>query len=111
MVNWESEAGVGNTDSVRSVSGKAVEKRLMEGSHNVISHFPIYCVNLLYSYKIKEVLPVTFPEASKGLTAGVDRTSTTFKNIREPQRSEFRNFHRFMQNPTCNIVQFQTKGF
>ena len=62
MVNW-GKAGVGNSDCVRSVSRKTVEKRHMEGSHNVTSHFSLYHASLLYSYKGKEMLSVTSPRS------------------------------------------------
>lgn len=52
---------VWGTQTLRSVSRKAVEKGHMEGSHNVTSQFSLYHASLLYSYKSKEVLSVTSP--------------------------------------------------
>lgn len=52
---------VWRTQSMRSVSRKAVRKRHMEGSHNVTSHFSLYHASLLYRYQIKDMLSVISP--------------------------------------------------
>lgn len=55
------KAGVGNTDCVKRVSRKTVDKRQMEGSHDLTSHFSLYHASLLDSYKSKEILLMTSP--------------------------------------------------